>query len=382
MAADPPLHLAIAAWLGLFGAALAWGLALYIGLVGQHTRQVLFLMALLVVDGFAIVTGGVTGGWLRQDVGLAPTFIGAVHQASDWLLVGIYLPFVGMTVPSRLAGPLKNRRLQAGILTVSALVAISILLMPLSMRVALNRPFYVVVILALSWGFITALHAWKTAATETQRSQAKAFTIAFGVRDVLWIVAFSLSFVSYLGLSFVSYLGLSPEAFASIQPLTRITYPLAVVICVPLIVYGVLRAQLFDIDLRLKKTLRRSLIGATFVAAFYVVSELAALYLSDSLGNILGLVCTGALVFVLSPIQRAAERISDAAMPNTKSTPQYEAYRKLQVYESTLRAALEEGDISDRERRMLDRLVESLGIERGDADQLEIDLRSSVPGAA
>ena len=158
-------------------------------------------------------------------------------------------------------------------------------------------------------------------------------------------------------------------------------FEVAVIIYVPLVAYGMLRVQLFDIDLRIKRNLRRSTVAAAFVAAFFLVSELANIFLSDQLGKILGLVGTAALMFFLDPIQRAAGRFSDAAMPRTQATPEYETYRKLQVYESAVQAALEEGGISDRQRRVLDSLIGSLGIDSQVAQQLENDARTSLTNA-
>ncbi len=55
-----------------------------------------------------------------------------------------------------------------------------------------------------------------------------------------------------------------------------IAYALAVILYVPLVACGMLRAHLFDIDLRLKRTLKRSTVAAALVAAYFLVSELAA----------------------------------------------------------------------------------------------------------
>ncbi len=77
----------------------------------------------------------------------------------------------------------------------------------------------------------------------------------------------------------------------------------------------------------------------------------------------LGLICTATLIFFLEPIERAAQRFSDAVMPNTRATPEYESYRKLQVYEAALQSALEQGGISDRERHMLNSPIQLLGID-------------------
>ncbi len=48
----------------------------------------------------------------------------------------------------------------------------------------------------------------------------------------------------------------------------------------------------------------------------------------------LATVAAALVVFFMAPLQRFAERIASAAMPNTHDTPQYAAFRKLQVYQA------------------------------------------------
>jgi hypothetical protein len=86
------------------------------------------------------------------------------------------------------------------------------------------------------------------------------------------------------------------------------------------------------------------------------------------------------LVFLFDPIQRAAERLSNAAMPNTHDTPEYESFRKIQVYESAVQAALEDGHISDRQRRVLNSMIESMGIGASVAERLENDSLFALSG--
>ena len=64
-------------------------------------------------------------------------------------------------------------------------------------------------------------------------------------------------------------------------------------------------------------------------------------------------------------------------MPNTQNTPEYAAYRKLQVYEAAIMEAQLEGGISDKERSLLNRLRDSLGISLADATSLEGELRAT-----
>ena len=77
----------------------------------------------------------------------------------------------------------------------------------------------------------------------------------------------------------------------------------------------------------------------------------------------------------LSPLQQFADRIASAAMSNTKNTPEYVAFRKMQAYESVIGEAQLEGGISQKEGSLLIRLRDSLGISESDAEVIEEDLQ-------
>lgn len=142
-----------------------------------------------------------------------------------------------------------------------------------------------------------------------------------------------------------------------------------------LIAYGILKTQLFDIDLKIRWTIRQSTVAAAFVAVFYLVTEGADRLLADELGNWIGLLASAMRVLFLAPLQRFAERVATVAMPNTQNTPEYAAFRKLQVYSAALEDALP-GGISAKERALLNHLRESLGIAGADAEALEHDLQN------
>jgi hypothetical protein len=88
------------------------------------------------------------------------------------------------------------------------------------------------------------------------------------------------------------------------------------------------------------------------------------------------------VVFFLAPLQRFAERVASVAMPNTRNTPEYAAFRKLQVYEAALSEALEGGGISAKERALLNRLRDSLGILEADAQIMEHDMLAPAQNQA
>ena len=362
-------------WLGVPAALIAWSFALYVYVVAPGTRGSRFLVAMLITDGFAVISSYQNPLFINEWLGIQGIPWREIHQASDWLLIAIYLPFIAMTLDSPLVAPLKGRTTRTIFLAVGGLVALSMFFLSDDAREAFRVPFYIVISVVLAWGFAAAIHSWYIATSEAKRARARAFTLAFGFRDVLWTWSFAMNAAYYYG-----YIGdRDPGTWPMMVPLP---YEAAVIIYVPLVAYGMLRVQLFDIDLRIKRTLRRSTIAAAFVAAFFLVSEFAGTYLSDQLGNVVGLLCTAALIFFLDPIQRAAERFSDAAMPHTHATPEYETYRKLQVYESAVQAALGEGGISDRQRRVLDSLISSLGIDSQAAQRLENDARELLAKAS
>jgi len=370
----------ISDWLGIPAAIVAWGFALYVFIVAPPTRGARFLIAMLVVDGLAVITSYNNNlvhltPWLVS-LGLPPVPAG-LHQVSDWAMIAVYLPLIGMTLSSPLVKPLKRPFVSHAALFGGLGIAILILFLPEDISEKFNVPFYIVICIVLTWGFAAALHTWLTATNEADRERARAFTLAFGIRDVIWTLTFAYFTADYYGLIGPGIEEQS-DMYNSYPMLLPLSYELAVIIYVPLVAYGVLRVQLFDIDLRIKRTLRRGTVAAAFVATYFVVSELASNYLSGHFGPILGILGTGALVFFLDPIQRAAERISNAAMPNTLATPEYESFRKLQVYDSAVRAALEDGHISARQRRVLDSMVQSMGIDWNVAQRMEHDALAVV----
>ncbi len=265
----------VSEWLGIPAAFLAWGFALYVFVVAPPTRGARFLVAMLVIDGLAVVSsydnGYYVNDFLVQVLGVAPLPLNRIHQASDWALIAVYLPFLGMMLDSPLVAPLKRPIIRDAVLFGGLAIALSMLFLPEQTRVVFRVPFYVVICIVLAWGFAAAVHSWYIATSEAKRERARAFTLAFGVRDVMWTFTFSLTIAHNYGFFGEGVRG-EPGDFGFVIPFF---YALAVILYVPLVAYGVMRIQLFDVDLRIKRTLKRSTVAAAFVATFFVVSEFA-----------------------------------------------------------------------------------------------------------
>ncbi len=295
------------------------------------------------------------------------------HQFSDWALVAVYLPFLGVTLNTPLVAPLKKPVVANTILVVGLLFAFALFWMPDETRAQFNVPFYMAICFGLTWGFVAALHAWLGAHGEAEKARARAFTFAFGLRDLVWAVTFAILVAyeyGFMGDGFDTLIDKSDP----MGIVTQLLYQGVVVFYVPLIAYGMLRTQLFDIDLRIKRGLKRGTVAAIVFTIFFVISELASNLLSDQFGTVIGVLAAGVLVFFLDPLFRFADVLSDAAMPNTNATPEYETFRKLQVYDAAVRTAFEGGGISERERRLLDSMIETLRIDRASAEKIESDM--------
>jgi hypothetical protein len=223
---------------------------------------------------------------------------------------------------------------------------------------------------AMWWfGFFVSITAFLNRSAWTDRRQAKAYLAAFTVHDG--------GFALFLAI----ILFFPPSDPALLELLGAYPWPVLNIWLTLFLAYGILKTQLFDIDLKIKWTIKQSTVAAAFVAVFFTVSEIAQSVFQSSLGSIAGIIAAGALVFALAPLQRAADRVADAALPNVAATADYLTYKKLEVYRATVEGALEDGEITERERAMLTRLREKLGITAQDALALETDLMASA-GAA
>jgi hypothetical protein len=199
-----------------------------------------------------------------------------------------------------------------------------------------------------------------------EKTRAGTLALAFGLRDVLWGLSYAFGIRLVLS-GAAADPSAWPDAF-------YVVYTAGTFLAVPGIAHGILRTQLFDIDLRVKWTIKQSTLAGAFVAALYLITEGAERVLSSELGTVGGLLVAALLIFFLAPLQRFADRVAQAAMPRTRDTPEYVAFRKLQVYEAALVDASRDGGITEKERLLLDRLRESLEISPADATALERDL--------
>lgn len=216
------------------------------------------------------------------------------------------------------------------------------------------------------YAFAAALHAYHRAPPGTvTRRRSKLYALSFGIRDAL------LGTVLIAG-----YTPLDPDLDRIQDAGFNITC-MIIILYVVLLAYAVLRWELFDIDVKLKWSIRKGTLAGIFVAMFFIVNQLVEVFAGQAFGAVAGAIAAGLLLFALRPLERLSHRVADAAMPGVHATPEYAAFRKLEVYQAALEAALD-GGISPKERRTLDALRTKLGIAASDAALVERDAETTL----
>jgi hypothetical protein len=310
-------------------------------------------------------------------------FIAAIGVAAMAALPFQYLSFLGLALDTRLVAPFRSRTVFILLGVASAAAGLAVLVSPSSWLGELYsppwatwnfhfRPWGAAVAqihgIASLFGLLAAVSAYLKAQPGTDaRSRAKWFAIAFGVRDtfnaISWIFYPTLRPITFWG-DFIYNPG---------PAIINIGY-------VALIAYGVLRAQLFDIDLKLKLALKQSTVGAVIAGGFFTGSELLERVIPVESG-ILGLLLAGVIVLLLRPVQRFAQALADRIMRGVEDTPDYRESRKHEVYRAALEGAMTDGAITEKERRILSRLREQLGFSAEVADGIEREMLSSLSQA-
>lgn len=147
-----------------------------------------------------------------------------------------------------------------------------------------------------------------------------------------------------------------------------------------LLAYALLRYQLFDIDIRLKDGVRRGIIIVAFTVTFFLVSEAAESLVQGDRGPIFGIVAAGFLALGARPVQRFAERVSDAFMPDTKPIAEQTYEERTAFYLEQYRLITTDGQVTPKERRMLGRLQRTLSLSDDAVHDLETVGKVEDPG--
>jgi hypothetical protein len=358
--------------LALVALVMCLSLAIVLFRVGTAGNVARMLALLLVVEGVTLISTGFIDLFLTQAATASswyPAWLRAeeiVHTLGDCAMLALYPPFLAAALKTDLTRPFAGKHMRIALAIASVALFFAVMLSPLKFGATL---LYILLTLFFGFALVASIQAWQIA-SGAARSRARAFALAFGFRDVCWGIVYGTAiWMIWSG----QYAVVDSDASTPIY----LVYIFGTLFAVPLIAYGILRTHLFDIDLRIRWTIKQSTLAAAIVAIMFALSEGADRLLSAQLGNYAGLLAAALVVFFLAPLQNFAERIATVAMPNTKNTPEYAAFRKMQVYEAAIEEALV-GGISQKERALLIRLRDSLGISSVDAEAMESELQVGI----
>lgn len=371
-------HVTFIGILGVVAIAACWGLAVMLFRVAPKGGPGRLLAWLMLCEGLALFTAGFPEFALGIGPEIYQGWLGPVSAMSHFLadvgMIAFYPPFLAAALVTRFTRPFSRRGVRIALVIVALLIWLgAIVPMALAGSDVGFNVLYCAVMLVFIYGFIASVDAWRRAEPGMARTRAGVFAIAFGLRDLCWGFVYGASFWMTATGTFSQEIQLYWDV--------KIVYALGSLLAVPLIAYGILSAHLFDIDLKIRWTLKQSTYAASVLAITFIVSEGIEMLVSAELGDAWGLVAAGIAVVLLKPLQAFAERVVSLVMPNTRDTLEYKNNRKIKVYEAAWSEAMIEGGVSNRERALLNHLRDSLGLSEEEARAIESG-RESQPALA
>lgn len=152
---------------------------------------------------------------------------------------------------------------------------------------------------------------------------------------------------------------------------------LAYAVGTTLMLYGILRHAVFDIDVLVKRTTFYSMVTAGVAVAFVLVEQVVASSVAVPLpGGVVGGVGAALL---LMPLAYGARRVVERAFPGVATEAALERRRE-HVYRAHLELALADGVVSDGEAALLAKARRELGIGPEVHARIQAELLARAPG--
>ncbi len=149
------------------------------------------------------------------------------------------------------------------------------------------------------------------------------------------------------------------------------TRPVGVV----LLAVAVVKYDLMGVPLP-KLALHRSVVAGGALVTLFIVAEIAQNFLSSEYGLVMGGIIAGLVLFAANPIQRAAERLTERAAPDSKDAKDPRSSEE--TFRVTLRKYLADGHVTREEEGHIARLASRLGIDAERAHTLRVEAEAEL----
>lgn len=154
-------------------------------------------------------------------------------------------------------------------------------------------------------------------------------------------------------------------------------HPLLLTLFVVLILYGVGRYSIVDLDLKVKWGLEKSTIFGALGVTFLIVSEVVEALLNID-GFLVGVGGAVAIGLVFRRVESAAEHLTNRLVPRARDPSTYLEGRRSAIYRAQAQSLLADDAITGKERSALDRLRVELGLDPEEASRIEDAVRQAL----
>jgi hypothetical protein len=137
------------------------------------------------------------------------------------------------------------------------------------------------------------------------------------------------------------------------------------------IAYALIRHRLFGIEVKIRASVAFALVAAVFGGTYFLVSEGLEAVVSERYGTIGGLAAAALLTVLAKPITAVAKRVAAFLIPAAPLPTELPPRKGAAIYRAQFALFQQDGELSEKERRLLDNLRVSLGVSSTDARRIE-----------
>ncbi len=346
-------------WLNVAAGSVGLLLAFVVLRQGLPYRIGLPLVALLLLEAVQFSTDALA--WIAHDTPRAGHALLSVALASGLLLAPVYLVFLMWAVPGAATDPLRSRIGRVLVWAYTGLIVANVVSLFVWDAILPIQPLFMV---PFVWAVVAGVHALFSSKPGTpERRRGAALLLAFGTRDVLWLLLTMGLFAPY------QYQPGDVVAAADLVaiPLDYIVVGVVAMLYFPAIVYAVLSGRIVDLDRRFRVGVTQTT-AAAFVAVTFVVMTETVETLIDTESKVASVAVAVALAFLFRPIQMVAGHLTMRFFPSDDPDG---ADERRAFYAEQVRLARDDGTVTAKERRMLDDMAKRLGLSKAEAAAIE-----------